>query len=314
MINTVEKNNLMLILTIDREFIVEREINLKDSILYYTEENEEIINRMYRLLYAKSTGYLDDDVNFRSIVEEVSKILIKISKNNTGLLIENTFSSKIKPWTHKIIKRIAYDIITSPEIDYNLNDLSFKYGLSASSLSKTFFEAIGVRYSVFLNIIRLSKSLEALLKTENNILKISLDVGFNNVKSYNQNFKKYIKSTPYSFKKKLLLNYNKNNGYNSIESVFTGKIQKELEKVNSLYLDNPVNKKITYDTNNMRQFILQKTEIFEEYILSVEEKDEFTSNYFEKIATFFNIKTIRVQIIFRGDGKIYIYSRIANGK
>lgn len=57
----------------------------------------------------------------------------------------------------------------------------------------------------------------------------------------------------------------------------------------------------------MRQFILQKTEIFEKYILSIEEKDEFTSNYFEKIASFFNIKTIRLQIIFRGDGKIYIF-------
>ena len=73
MINTVEKNNLMLILTIDREFIVEREINLKDSILYYTEENEEIINRMYRLLYAKSTGYLDDDVNFEVSLRKFQK-------------------------------------------------------------------------------------------------------------------------------------------------------------------------------------------------------------------------------------------------
>lgn len=198
MINTIEKNNLMLILTIEREFILERKINLKDSILYYTEENEEIINRIYGLLYAKSTGYLDDDANFRSIVEEVSKTLIKISKKHTGLLIENTLSSKIKPWTHEIINRIANDIITSPEIDYNLSDLSLKYGLSVSNLSKSFFEAIGVRYSVFLNIIRLSKSLEALLKTENNILTISLDVGFNNAKSYNQSFKKYIKSTPYS--------------------------------------------------------------------------------------------------------------------
>lgn len=89
----------------------------------------------------------------------------------------------------------------------NCNKVAQKFGLSAVDINKALLYYTEKNFDNLLNFIRINKACELLASTEDQILYVALDVGYNNVKTFNLNFIKYKDMTPSNFRKNVTLQY-----------------------------------------------------------------------------------------------------------
>lgn len=109
-------------------------------------------------------------------------------------------------------KDYAYMITDYMYKNYNVEKLSCnkvaqKFGFSPTEVNKALLYYTEKNFDNLLNFIRINKACELLASTDDRILYIALDVGYNNVKTFNLNFIKYMNMTPSTFRKNITLQY-----------------------------------------------------------------------------------------------------------
>lgn len=82
-----------------------------------------------------------------------------------------------------------------------------KFGISVVELNRSLLYYTEKNFDSLLNFIRINKACELLASTDDQILYIALDVGYNNVKTFNLNFIKYKSMTPSVFRKNVTLQF-----------------------------------------------------------------------------------------------------------
>ncbi|MGN0423351.1 MAG: AraC family transcriptional regulator [Lachnospiraceae bacterium] len=83
-----------------------------------------------------------------------------------------------------------------------IEEMAAECGYSASHFMRWFKEMTGTRFGNYLIEFRLGKAAYALRTTEDTVLEIAEQTGFNNLSNFNRLFKKKYKMTPSSFRKK----------------------------------------------------------------------------------------------------------------
>ncbi|MBO6129158.1 MAG: helix-turn-helix transcriptional regulator [Pseudobutyrivibrio sp.] len=73
-------------------------------------------------------------------------------------------------------------------------------GFSESHFMRFFKEAFGVSFVTYLNDYRLSMAARMLLSTEESVLEISQQVGFENLSHFNRQFKRKYGKTPREYR------------------------------------------------------------------------------------------------------------------
>jgi AraC-like DNA-binding protein len=73
-------------------------------------------------------------------------------------------------------------------------------GFSSSHFMRYFKEAFGVSFVTYLNDYRLSMAARLLLSTEDSVLDISQQVGFENLSHFNRQFKRKYSVTPSAYR------------------------------------------------------------------------------------------------------------------
>ncbi|MCM3034047.1 AraC family transcriptional regulator [Niallia sp. MER 6] len=110
-------------------------------------------------------------------------------------------SSKIQ--TQKYIERLTF-ITSFIKENYQQNlfleVLSNQFNLSQEYLSRFFMKHTGITLLNYINAIRLEKSLPELMNTNHPIIKIALNHGFPNEKSYNRVFKNVYRLSPSQYR------------------------------------------------------------------------------------------------------------------
>ncbi len=81
-----------------------------------------------------------------------------------------------------------------------LNDLSTSFGLNPAYLCRLFKKETGHTFTEFLNNIRIEKSIELLLTTNQSISQVGTAVGFNSQSYYCRQFKKLIGISPSEYR------------------------------------------------------------------------------------------------------------------
>lgn len=109
---------------------------------------------------------------------------------------------------------------TSKDLAYMITDYLYKnygtekinasivgehFGISTMELNKALIYYTEKNFDNLLNFIRINKACELLATTDDQILYISMDVGYSNVKTFNLNFIKYKNMTPSNFRKSVAL-------------------------------------------------------------------------------------------------------------
>nr|MBI4156968.1 helix-turn-helix transcriptional regulator [Candidatus Woesearchaeota archaeon] len=68
-------------------------------------------------------------------------------------------------------------------------------------IPRNFKEKIGIYPFEFLQIYRISKAIEMMKKTNLGVSEVAFKVGYNDLRTFERHFKKYVKITPYDYKK-----------------------------------------------------------------------------------------------------------------
>lgn len=306
MLSTIEKKNLMMIIELSNEFIVEYGLKLDSKVLKYGNYDMATLRKVYNILFLEHNDALDSDYVKNKLYIELATVLSKFIVDGSHMSSHDEDES-VNVWTYNMVMNIAREIIDCPEKNHKLANKAKEFSTSISRISKCFSDVLGINYRAYVNIVRLSKSLELLLETDKDILSILFEIGYNNSKSFHECFKKYLKTTPYVYRKKIRKNFDACYGYTSIYSVFSGEILKEIDSYN-FTLSKSFNEKniIELSTSNMKQRVVSKAYIYENFTVPVDMDQEFTDVYFNKVTSKLNVKNIRVELLIKEGGKLYI--------
>ena len=113
------------------------------------------------------------------------------------------YEDQIDSSTKKKIDRLK-PVIKYVELHYGesstIEDMAKLTGFSQSHFMRYFKEAFGVSFVTYLNDYRLSMAARLLLSTEESVLTISQQVGFENLSHFNRQFKRKYHQTPRAYR------------------------------------------------------------------------------------------------------------------
>ncbi len=157
------------------------------NLLVYTDLNIEEI--------AHLTGFTDG--------AHISKLCNKYLNMKPGEYREyyknnyQIYSEKDRELVYSILNYI-YENYTD---DLTISKIISKYDITDIKLNQILISYSGKRFIDFLNDLRINKACELLLTTNKSIIDISFELGYNTVKSFNNNFFKLKKITPTELRK-----------------------------------------------------------------------------------------------------------------
>ena len=153
--------------------------------------------------YESIKKYLDSNDNISAHREGAWGLAIK---GNMYLLLFNLvtlYEDQIDSSTKKKIDRLK-PVIKYVELHYGesstIEDMAKLTGFSQSHFMRYFKEAFGVSFVTYLNDYRLSMAARLLLSTEESVLTISQQVGFENLSHFNRQFKRKYHQTPREYR------------------------------------------------------------------------------------------------------------------
>ena len=107
------------------------------------------------------------------------------------------FNEKEQQLVSDVIKYI-YDNYTK---ELTINDVTEKFDITDTKLNKILMAYSGKRFIEFLNALKIDKACEMLLTTDKSVIDMSFELGFNTVKTFNNNFSKLKNMSPTDFRK-----------------------------------------------------------------------------------------------------------------
>ncbi|WP_277285317.1 helix-turn-helix transcriptional regulator [Sneathia sanguinegens] len=173
-----------------KEILYKIRLQKTEELLLYTELNLDEI--------AETVGFVDGS--------HITKIW-KLKKNMTPAVYRQIYKTSLFNIT-KEDKNVAFEIIDYLINNYNkeldVQNISKLFGLNEIKLNKLLLLYVDKNFNSFLNYTRINRSCELLLNTNKSIIDICFLVGYNNIKTFNNNFKKYKNITPTEFKNSLV--------------------------------------------------------------------------------------------------------------
>ena len=155
---------------------------------------EELIEIVSKLLfiYKEKTEYFELEI--KSLLLEMFYILF----SNNYFTINNNMPNNA---SNKIIKSVLNYIQENYNKPLTLNDISNRFKISIYHLSHMFKDTTRMSCIDYIIDFRLLKASQLLLTTDEAILNIALEVGFNNISYFNRAFKKKFNTTPSAYRK-----------------------------------------------------------------------------------------------------------------
>jgi len=155
-------------------------------------EIEDIYRKMQIEYFTKPKGYVN--MLRAYLVQLLTKIfrMLESSNSNQG----------IGSYKSEIIKKAVEFLKENYSSQYlNMEEVAMKSFLSRSYFSRLFKDVTGQNFSEYLQNLRISEACILLKTTDKKITEIISDVGFKDVKHFNQLFKKITGKTPREYRK-----------------------------------------------------------------------------------------------------------------
>lgn len=170
------------------ELLYKIRIQKTEELLLYTDLNLEEI--------AQISGFVDGS--------HITKVW-NMKKNMTPASYRQMYKSSFITTTEED-KNLAFEIINYIKSNYynpiDIYETAKKYGVNEVKVNKLLLLYVDRNFSSFLNYTRINKACEMLKTSNENIVDICFNVGYNNIKTFNNNFIKYKHITPTEFKNK----------------------------------------------------------------------------------------------------------------
>lgn len=100
-----------------------------------------------------------------------------------------------------MVQNIKQHILENYSKDFSLSAVAESIFTSPSYLSRTFKEETGMTLTYYLNEVRIENVKRLLIDTDNLIVDIAINCGYNHIPHFNQTFKKYTGMSPNTYRK-----------------------------------------------------------------------------------------------------------------
>ncbi|WP_334328580.1 AraC family transcriptional regulator [Companilactobacillus sp. HBUAS59699] len=197
-----EANSVMLRLHIPPEAFIEN--GMEDTIgKFVLNSVDEHVNHLYEpirsalanLTYAKSQ--LTKTSAYFDLLNNLSQFYIPTDSS------ENTIAT---PRHQKAISKLTEYLEQHSSEDISLSKLADQVNYSPTYLSKLLKSQLGITYSEYVMRCRLQQAIRELTRSTDNISSIAFQVGFHDLKVFNQSFKKHFGMTPSAYRQQLTPN------------------------------------------------------------------------------------------------------------
>ena len=105
----------------------------------------------------------------------------------------------------EVIERLCKYLIISSKKEINITEIEELFHYNRAYLMRAFKEYTGYTSIEYVKMVRVYKTIDPLVYTDDTILKISLNNGFNSQEYYSEKFKDVIGISPLSFRKEYSL-------------------------------------------------------------------------------------------------------------
>ena len=157
-----------------------------------TRQIEEIYEKMVTEYQTQEKGYAE--VIRAHIIELLIKVFRLYDKETS---LKKCVETKRKEIIYNTIRYIKENALE----DIKLKDIAAHTFLSANYLSKLFKEYTGITISGYIQKTRIDKACERLKSTDQTILQIASEVGYSDIKHFNQIFKRIVGKTPSEYRR-----------------------------------------------------------------------------------------------------------------
>lgn len=153
------------------------------------------VNENRLLAELERCEYIENDEELFKIGDLVADYLLYIHKNAPKPKHE-------MHWLAYLMKRHADEMYRT---DMSLSEFATTYQKNEKYIGRLFKHEIGMSYAEYVQEVRLSHAKQQIAKSDERIIDIALECGFNNVSYFNRSFKKKygISPTAYRAKKRL---------------------------------------------------------------------------------------------------------------
>jgi AraC-like DNA-binding protein/mannose-6-phosphate isomerase-like protein (cupin superfamily) len=161
-------------------------------------EIENILNEILKEYEIRAPGYL---LLIKSLL---LKLLVLVGREFTKDL-ENEYPKMGSVFDRNrdaVLNAVKY-IDEHYNCDISIEEVAHIFALSQSYFSYLFKSITSKTFTEYLNGLRISKAMEFLKNTDQRVLDISFDVGFNNINHFNRVFKQHTGISPVAYRKAL---------------------------------------------------------------------------------------------------------------
>lgn len=102
-----------------------------------------------------------------------------------------------------IIELVTEYIHTHFRDGLSLEDISIRFGISQSHLSRSFYKKTGVHFKEYINHVKINKAKQLLINTNRIISEIYEEVGYDNVEHFSRVFKQYVGVSPNKYRNEM---------------------------------------------------------------------------------------------------------------
>lgn len=183
---------------------------------YKTKENVDTI------VIEFSPTLIEEFINIYAVSDSVFELspqiieyilsIVKSKTKNTLLqkailypIIYSVFASNRNDFEQKSSGKIFQDALNYISENYSseitLNTAAKAIGCSYSYLSRVFAQSTNISFTEYLNRYRILKSITPLKGSDVTVTEIAFECGFSTLRSYNREFKKYLKVTPKEYRR-----------------------------------------------------------------------------------------------------------------
>ncbi len=172
---------------------VRKAVNLSERGIRITGETlNKVSSIMLQLPYMNSMKRL---MFFYEIMDLIGK-----SESFSYLASADYVKTKFET-TNTRIHRIHEFLMKNYQNEIDLEEVADIVHMAPASVCRFFKSSTGLTVFEYLNKIKIDYSCQLLLNTDQNIVDISYDCGFNNLSHFNKQFRKFIAKTPTEFRK-----------------------------------------------------------------------------------------------------------------
>jgi len=176
---------------ISKEGLTSQELNFVKS----SDNNiEDIYEKMFREYTLKETGYIEV---LRAYVIELIVTIFRIYSKSTS--IDEPLEAKRREMIDKVINFMKNNYTK----DLKLEDISTIAFLSPGYFSRLFKECTSMTISEYLQNLRIEEACSILKNTDLKVIDVAQEVGYKDLKFFNQLFKKITGKTPGQYRKSL---------------------------------------------------------------------------------------------------------------